>query len=161
MLVDTHERRHMKMNPTLVLSQQRMHVGYSADEVDRSGHFESKETSATTSSLTDWGSEPTSPTSRRRTYTKNHSDNYRNYFRMEQECTGVSVTTVKVFEGRLGGREILYGYRGHFGTMHPPEIQFRCMLDACSWNQSLFRRNLVVVGWSSPCDRRGTGAGDL
>ena len=84
MLADTHERRITKMDPTMVLAQQRMHVGESTHEVDRSGRVVGKETSVTTSSLTDWRS---APTSRRRKKTKNQSDNFRNYFRTEQRAT--------------------------------------------------------------------------
>ena len=50
-LVDTHERRNFNMDPTMVLAQQRMHVGESTHEVDRSGRVARKDTSATTSSL--------------------------------------------------------------------------------------------------------------
>ena len=54
------EEEHLaKMDPTMVLAQQRMHVGESTHEVDRSGRAARKETSATTSSLTDWRSAPT------------------------------------------------------------------------------------------------------
>ena len=60
MLLDTHERRILKMDPTMVLAQQRMHVGLSTHEVDRSGRVVRKETSAITSSLTDRTSAPTS-----------------------------------------------------------------------------------------------------
>ena len=37
MLVDARERKHINMDPTMVLAQQRMHVGSSAHEVDRNG----------------------------------------------------------------------------------------------------------------------------
>ena len=51
MLPDTHERRIINMDPTMVLAQQRMRVGESTNEVDRSGRVVRKDTSATTSSL--------------------------------------------------------------------------------------------------------------
>ena len=45
-LADTHERRIINMDPTMVLAQQRMHVGESIHEVDRSGRVVRKDTSA-------------------------------------------------------------------------------------------------------------------
>ena len=78
-VADTRERRIIHMDPTMVLAQQRMHVGESTHE---GADVSLEKTRAR--QLRHWRS---APTSRRRKKTANHSDNNRNYFRTEQSAT--------------------------------------------------------------------------